>query len=340
MKKGRILVALFVLALIVLYVIIYVVPKMYNMFEETTVLKYGPLPVTDDAEALIVRKETLFVAGEEGKLTYKIQESTKVRKGTKIAELDPMQVVEREEDSDGKEIEPESQYPDILKRAGSKAEVSKNNTSDISGVVSYHVDGYEKVLTPKNIKNLDGKTIKNIDPNVTNIKRKNTLKGDPVYKTANNTIWYMVIWKEKDEDIKNYEENKSIKVNIGKTQVDANVDAIYKKEGGNLIVLSTDMYYKYYSKYRKAEIAVVFAEYQGLILENHSIIKKDGVTGVYVKQTDDSFAFTPVKILATSGEYSVLAVKYFYDDDGQQVLTVNYYEEVLENPEDYKEKDG
>lgn len=336
MKKGRILVVLFILAVVVLYVIIYVVPKMQGMLESTTVLKYGPLPVTDSAEALIIRNETLFVADAEGTLDYKIAESSKVRKGTKIVSLEPGSVVEKETDEDGNVIMPESEYKDILARAGDKVKVSSNYTSNISGVVSYHVDGYEKILTPKTIKNLNGEAIKEIDSKVSNLKRKTTLKGDPIYKTAKNTLWYMAIWKEKDDDIKNYEDNTKVKVNIGKTQVDAKVNQIYEKEDGYLIVLQTDMYYKYYSKHRKVEISVVFAEYQGLIVENASITKKNGVDGVYVKQRDDSFKFTPVNILATSGEYSVLSVKQFYDDEGQEVKTVNYYEEILTRAEDYK----
>ena len=341
MKKGRLLVLLFLLAVVILYIIIYVVPKMHGVLEDTAVLKYGSLPVTDDANVLIVRNETLFVAGSEGKLSYKIDESTKVRKGTKIVGLDSQRVVERKEDSDGNEVEPESEYSDILKRAKGDTEVSDGNTSNISGVVSYHVDGYEKRLTPKTIKNLDKETIENISPDdVINVKRKTTLKGDPLYKTAQNIMWYMVFWKEKDENIDYYEDNDNVKVNIGNTQIDATIKKVYKKENGYLIVLSTDMYYKYYSRYRKADISVVFAEYQGLIVENGSIVKVDGKNGVYVKQTDETYKFTPVNILAASGGHSVLSVKQFYDKEGQEVKTVNYYEEILTNPEDYKGNDG
>ena len=339
MKKGRLLVALFILAVVILYIIIYVVPKMSGMLEDTAVLKYGVLPVTDDADALIVRNETVFAANAEGKLSYKIKESSKVRKGTKVVELDPQRVVTREKDSDGNEIEPESEYSEILGRSKGDIKISESNTSDISGVVSYHVDGYEKIITPKTIKKLDKKTIENISSDVQNVKRKTTLKGEPIYKTAQNIIWYLVLWKDKDESvkIKDYEKNSSVKVNIGKTQIDANVSNIYEKKDGYLIVLSTDMFYKYYSRYRKAEISVVFAEYQGLIVENNSIVKEKGVNGVYVKQTNETYKFTPVNILATSGGHSVLSVKQYYDKKGKEVKTVNYYEEILTNPEDHKD---
>lgn len=336
MKKRRLLIVLFFVAIAVLAFIIYAVPKFFSALEDTVVLKYGTLPVTDSGEALIVRNETLFVAGEEGRLDYKIKESTKVRKGTSIVSLTPERVVERKKDSDGNEIPPESEYGEILKRAGKNVKVSKNNTADMSGVVSYHVDGYEKSLTPKTIKDLDGTKIENINDTVVNLQRETTIEGDPIYKTAKNTSWYLVLWKEKDENITNYKDNTKVKVNIGKTQIDAKISAIYEKAEGNLIVLQTDMYYKYYSKYRKANISVVFAEFNGLIVDNKSITKKDGVEGVYVKQTDESYEFTPVNILATSGSRSVLSVKRYYDDDGQEVITVNYYEEILVDPKDYR----
>ncbi len=337
MKKGRLLVVIFILAVVILYVIIYVVPKMQGVLEATTVLKYGPLPVTDSAEAIIVRDETLFLADSEGRLDYKIAESDKIRKGTKIVDLQPGSVFKKETDSDGNEIEPESEYEAILNLSGENAKDGGSNTSNISGVVSYHVDGYEKILTPKTIKNLDKNKIEEITGEVTDLKRDKTLKGDPIYKTAKNTLWYLVIWKDSDEDIKNYEDNEKVKVNIGKTQIDAKVKDIYKKDGGNLIVLETDMYYKYYSKNRKIDIAVVFAEYQGLIVENSSIVSDGEKNKVYVKQKDESFKPVYVNVLATSGDYSVLSVKQYYDDEGQEIKTVNYYEEILTKPEDYKE---
>ena len=345
MKKGRLLVVLFVLALIILYVIIYVVPKMQGILENTTVLEYGTLPVTDSGEALIVRDETLFSAASEGRLKYKISESSKVRKGIKIVDLESGKVSKKDFASENREGEKKSKYEDIISKAGKNIKVSENNTANISGVVSYHVDGYEKILTPKTIKDLDGEKIKEINPEVIDIKRDSTLKGDPIYKLAKNTLWYLVVWKDKDEDIKNYEENKNVKIDIDNTQVDAKVNSIHEKDGGNLIVLETDMYYKNYSKFRKIQISVIFAEYQGLIVKNDSIVTEGKDTEneknwVYVKQRDDSYEQVPVNILATSGEYSVLSVKRYYDEEGLEVNTVNYYEEILTNPEKHKEKSG
>jgi len=340
-KLGRLLGVLFILALIVLYVIIYVVPKMQGMLEETTVLKYGTLPVTDHTEALIIRDETLFLSDNEGTLDYKISEGEKVRKGTKIVELDPGRVVKRETDADGNTIEPVSEFEKVIKQANEKAKTNSNNTSEVSGVVSYHVDGYEKALTPAKIENLDGKKIEKIDSEVQSVKRATTLKGEPIYKIAKNALWYMVIWKDRNEDIQNYEDNVRVKVNVSdEAQIEAKVSDIYEKDDGYLIVIVTDMYYKDYSKYRKIDISVVFAEYQGLIVDNNSIMTDNDKCEVYVKQKDESYVPVPINIIATSGEYSVLSVKQYYDEDGNEVKTVNYYEEILTNPGEYKKKNG
>ena len=86
-------------------------------------------------------------------------------------------------------------------------------------------------------------------------------------------------------------------------------------------------------------MTVVARADEGLIVRNESIVEKNGVQGVYVVDKNDREHFTQVKIISTDGTYSVLKDTTFYDDEGNQVMTVDVYDTVLRHPENALEKD-
>ena len=86
-------------------------------------------------------------------------------------------------------------------------------------------------------------------------------------------------------------------------------------------------------------MTVVARADEGLIVRNESIVEKNGVQGVYVVDKNDREHFTQVKIISTDGTCSVLKDTTFYDDEGNQVMTVDVYDTVLRHPENALEKD-
>ena len=57
------------------------------------------------------------------------------------------------------------------------------------------------------------------------------------------------------------------------------------------------------------------------------------MTGVYVMDKKGKYAFTPVKVLDEDGGKVVVADSYFYDKDGNQVRTLDNFDDVLKNPD-------
>ena len=75
-----------------------------------------------------------------------------MRKGGRIMDVKPNEQTEKT-DSEGNPIGPSKEYQHVLDNLGKKTVVRKNYQVKDVGVVSYFVDGYEKAVTPKTIKN-------------------------------------------------------------------------------------------------------------------------------------------------------------------------------------------
>jgi hypothetical protein len=104
-------------------------------------------------------------------------------------------------------------------------------------------------------------------------------------------------------------------------------------DGGELkVILRSDMYYKDLTRVRKTSARIVFAEYKGLIADRTAIAERDGAPGVFVKQRGGGYKWIPVNILREIEGKCILSVGVYYDKDGQQVKTVNYYDEALADP--------
>jgi hypothetical protein len=83
---------------------------------------------------------------------------------------------------------------------------------------------------------------------------------------------------------------------------------------------------------RRVDATVVTASYRGLIVASDSVVSEDGQTGVYALRKNGNFEFVPVNELYNGGEESVLSVSAFTGKDGQEIKTVNVYEEILRDP--------
>ena len=118
-KGTRRTIALYLLVLIVLYVIIYVVPQVTDIFVTTYSAEYGVLQVEDDAECLFVRNEKIYTAQSGGNVERIIGAGRLMRTGSHIVDVG-----------------------------------SSKYYSDMKGIVSYYYDGYETVFAPDTMDSL------------------------------------------------------------------------------------------------------------------------------------------------------------------------------------------
>jgi hypothetical protein len=322
----KIALALFFATAVSLFVIIFVIPQDRDNVGKTVVIEYGDLPVVDEVELFIVRNETLFLAASEGKIDYKQAENAKVRRGVKILDIEADALPEGDT-AQGLE--------EVRTRAGDAAESAEKNTATVTSIVSYYADGFEKIFTSERLADITKDETVGTPSEGTNLKRKYARSSEPIYKLTDNRLWYMICWlPETAGTIVNYDEGDSVQIDFDGTRIKAQIISITADAEDYKIILSSDMYYKDMPRYRKVGAEIVFAEYQGLIVDATDVVWRDAVPGVFVKQRSGHFKWVRINKIdsKSTGEKYTVSSGTFTDEDGNVVYTVNYFDEIMVKP--------
>lgn len=301
LKKNKILLYLFITAVITLGIIIYLLPKLTGVLTQTSIVEYGNLRVASNEVCYFIRDEEIVKASSSGNIQYYCEEGELVRAGTKVLDI-----------------------------------VSATSyTAPKNGIISYYTDGYEDKFTPGKMASLKKEEIEALEIKVSDTKRDNAIAGEPLFKVVENSHWYVVLWASPDNVIK-YEKGKPVILNLPLGQVKGSTYDIIDAGDSWLVLLKFSRYYEEMQRIRKIEAEVVTSDYEGLIIANKSITTNEGKPGVYVKDIGGDFVFTKVSVLASDGEYSIIESSFFYEkkgDESLKVKTVNAYDEILNYPE-------
>lgn len=311
----------FFIAVILLMVLIYVFPRIPELFASTYTVEYGELRLTDEGEACFVRNEKVYVAGDSGKTNYYIKEGDLVRKNTRVMDF-----------SDPYDKEASEKYTAIADRLGKKAIVTNDFLTKDVGTISYFADGNEASLNGKTMSKVTYDKFRELKNSKSlELKRDEVCKGEPVFKVVDRKDWYLVVFVNK-ESRKRYEEGQTVKVNFEDGEVDAVVKSVNEEEKKLRVILDIDNFYENYAAKRTDDVIITTYDGKGLIINNSSITKVKGREGVYVRDNTGDYEFVPVQVYLTDGEKSLVANKVFYDEKGQMTETIKIYDEVLKKP--------
>ena len=315
-------IVLFAVALIVLYIIIYMVPKVTGALVSSYTVEYGELKVADKTRGYLVRDEKVYVSASSGKANRYIKGGTLVRSGTTVMEV-----------TGNSESEVSAQFTDLLARLGEDAIVTSDFSVTEGGVISYYADGYEGKIRPDNMEKGTYEYFNKLTQNnVVSLARNSVAKGEPVFKVAGRTKWYIVCFIDKDH-LNRYEEGQEITVEFEDDYVRAKVYKADEQDGRGRVILVTDYYYEKFARTRVADISLVTDSGKGLIIENSSITEEKGVQGVYVKNKTNDYYFVPIRVIVTDGEKSLVKDTYFYDEEKDVTCdTIETYDVVLKEP--------
>lgn len=290
-----------ILLFLVLYSIIYIVPKVSDIFTPTYSAQYGTLEDSFSTDCVVVRDEKAFKAQNSGSVSRKAEVGDLLRKGRTIVTVG-----------------------------------GREHNTDMKGLVSYHYDGYESKLTPDSIPDLTKSflsSFKEAGGEVKETAKGSVESGDVIYKIIDNKRWYLVCWVNK-------EKAETINVGSGlqvvfdeETKVPVTVDSVTEQNGSYQVVLSSNHNYKDFDKFRIKECTIITSSNSGIILETKSIVEKGGKKGVYVVDKYGDANFVPISILSTAGDKTVVIKNYFYDSKGNSVATVKSYDIVLKRGE-------
>ena len=329
-KKTRRLLILYLAVLVILYIVVFQMPKMSDKFETTQVLENGTLEVSCEAEGYLIKDEAVCTAEETGTIEYKMDENTVVKKGTTIASIEAADT-DKESDIKGK-------YQKILDGLKGYDLLTETSKAPISGVFSMSVDGNEKFFRIDNLDKITKEKAEDRDLDTTDLNREKVNKGEPVFKISSDDAWYIVCWVEK-ADARKYEEGQKVRITIDDSTIDAKVQTIKKEGEFYKMVFYLNVYYEDFCAARKVDMTVVQSNTMGVIVDNECIIEKNGQQGVYVKTKDGDTYFRPIKVKITDGKQSVIYESIYVNDKYEQVETVRVYQEVLRHPQEALEED-
>lgn len=298
------MIVVYLLIIAVLYVVLYVVPQVSDIFVETYSAEYGVLQVDDEVQCLFVRGEKVYPAPTSGVVNRVAGAGRLMRTGSHIADT------------------------------GLTAAYS-----DMRGIVSYFCDGYEKTFTPENMDTVKRSSIEQLlaleENPVQEMASDQAVAGQALFKIIDNQAWYLICWVDLEHQSR-YTEGGTVTVDMRdggqddeSTQLEMTVTSLTKQDKKLRVILSCNRMYEKMDRYRVKKCAVITANHSGILLETDSIITKDGQQGVYVVDKLGDYNFTPIQILDQEGEVTVVEKNYFYDEDGYSVKTVKNYDEIL-----------
>ncbi|HJB25372.1 MAG TPA: hypothetical protein H9662_02000 [Firmicutes bacterium] len=155
-------------------------------------------------------------------------------------------------------------------------------TAPLSGYFVGKVDGYEQILTPKNLGSLSVSQIEEI------LTAGNSAISQQNYvgKVLNDFEWYFAAVVEK-KDLSKFREGASLTVNFpfaGVSDIPFTVFSVKEDGEKGVVILHCDYVTAELTSLRGQTAQLNFSTYTGLLVNSKAVRFEDGVQGVYVKQ--------------------------------------------------------
>lgn len=205
--------------------------------------------------------------------------------------------------------------------------------ANYSGIISYYIDAYESELTTMNMYLLNKEEIEKIDGKVHDTTRNKTMAKEPIYKIVDSSVWYVAGWIGLDK-VENYIKGNSIILNLPNGKTKGIIYDIIKDEEDALVLIKIKHYYPEFWKLRKINADIIVADYEGLKIDNDSIVEVDDQKGVYTVDISGDYKFKPIKIIGTDGKKTIVESGFYYvqtQNGLEKIKTLNLYDEVLRN---------
>lgn len=221
-------------------------------------------------------------------------------------------------------------------------EINKNNmtySNTIAGMLSYKIDGYEKLYIPKEFENY---TYEKLDiPDNIDKKDKEKFNG---FKIINNFEWYIALKIDDAKEIKTYEVGDSINLEFLEDEEVSRGTVVAvnsSKEKMVLVVKLTTNLDKYYEE-RFPKVSIIMLKQDVYKLPTKALVDKDGQMGVYIKEFSGIVRFRPLSIIESNKDYTYVDMgdaRGYIEISGNKdpVRTITLYDEIFVNPINIKE---
>ncbi len=212
-------------------------------------------------------------------------------------------------------------------------------TAPISGVVSYKVDGYEDVLTPKDFSKLSTDFLENLNLKVGQV----VADSKEVAKIINNFECYIACTLD-SKQAKEAKVGNKVQLRLpNDVEISSKIEYMLEEDGKVLIVFSIDKQVQELISYRKISFDIIWWSFNGKKVPNEAIAyEQKGENQIpYVVRTRAGYeSKIYVKILKSNEKYTIIdnctntelkELGYTSEElQGRGLLTL--YDEILRKP--------
>ena len=173
-------------------------------------------------------------------------------------------------------------------------------TSPVSGILSYNLDGWENILTPASVGQLDLPSLFDGYETGESSATSFVYAGDACFKVMDNKKdLYLLV------DLGTMmPENKKIRLSFGKEEITGEVVSLRRYgEGCFALVQMAPMEEAYRSRY--VEMEWILAEREGVLVDSSALTERFGETGVY-RSEKGKLSFSPVTVVCSDGVTSLV----------------------------------
>jgi len=229
-------------------------------------------------------------------------------------------------------IEERTSYEEKLKQE------SEYITAPSAGMVSYKIDGLEKVLTTDNLNTFNKQFLQDLDLKV----GKAIASSDVTSKIVNNYNNY-IVFNSNSQEAKNAKVNDKVNIKVQNDEaIVAKIQNIIEEDDGSrTIAISVEKNIEELLSYRRISLDIIWWSASGYRVPNSAIKEIDNVTYV-VRNRNGYLNKMAVKVLKKGEDYSIVD-SYSRDEllnlglsskEISDLKTLTLYDEILLNPKD------
>ena len=271
-----ILAIVFVLILIGLYAYLYLLPQISGSRAENSVVSFASIQESAQLKCIIAREESVYRSGGAGSVSFYVEEGTKTRKGTKVADV--------------------------------YADSRKSFLAEKTGFISFYLDGMEEYFNPSGFADLDPDAIARMDSIVPEFTQPKELAEDkPLFKLVSSDIWYVLMLVPKDLQYQ-YSIGQQLTVEFEKdVSVPARVSYIKDGQDYRLVCAEVSRWYDKMLQLRSVEANIISSTTEGLLIPSEAIATNGENYGVYVQGLDGEYSFRTIEVLIEGPENTLIA---------------------------------
>lgn len=241
--------------------------------------RYGIIQDRLECKGTLIYSEKVIKAPQRGKIKFLIDQGERVRLGTQVAQVTAATI----ETSTGEKI--------------------FTVKAPLTGLVTYHIDGLEQVLTPKSLNELELTKVEKLKGTAKeSAQGEEVEKGQIIGKIIDNleSVYIYAQLEKGAIDPKYLEIGKFVQLQMGKnTELDFwKVIEVKLSKEADLLILENRRFQEPFLNNREVAFGIVKTRFEGYIIPEKALVKKGKEPGVYIKHKN-TLRWRPVEVVGS-----------------------------------------